>query len=59
MSRLLVIALALASLVFVVDAGAQQSKPSGSVVKISVKDATLAVSGAGEDSLGTGKPYVD
>ncbi|KAI6182128.1 hypothetical protein M3Y97_00346800 [Aphelenchoides bicaudatus] len=38
-----------------IDAGAQQSKPSGTSIKISLKDVTLAVSGSSEDSLGTPK----
>jgi hypothetical protein len=40
-----------------VDAGAGQSKPN-SGLKISLKDASIAVSGTGEDSLGAAKPYV-
>jgi hypothetical protein len=55
MMSLLKVLFTLSLVILVIDAGAQVSKPSGGTFKINIKDATLAVSGAAEDSLGAGK----
>lgn len=54
MDRLSSIAFVFLVVISVIDAGAQQSKPTTSL-KISVKDVTLAISGPSEESLGPAK----